>query len=255
MEYLSADHLSPRRTDLPANARHVRTIAAPENTLILVAAEIEAAVLFPEPGRRPASVRVAGVGRGGDAAARAAIEATRPDFVLNVGFAGGLDQTALPGQCFVTSTWVGEYAHTAAPLPPPLRASLAELRATEAVTATVDTSVGDAVAREPLLAAGAQLVEMEGGAWARLAQAMTIPFAAVRVVSDRADNPLPRPRHEILRPDGAVRWGKWARAAAGSSTPWLAGFMALRNAQRDWRAATATLGAVGDRIQAWIEPD
>lgn len=224
----------------------------PASTLILVAADLEASILFPDPVTRPPQLRVVGVGRGGDAAAADAMEETRPHRVLNVGFAGGLIATSAPGTCIATSAWVGPYAGPAAALPQDLRAALDEGGIQDGLTATVDAPVGNRADRAPLLAAGATLVEMEGGAWARLAAERGIPFAAIRVISDRADNPLPRPRHELLRADGSVRWKQWIDAVKAAASPWPEAHRRLRRARTDWNAATGTLARVGGAISEWL---
>jgi nucleoside phosphorylase len=176
----------------------------------------------------------------------------RPTLVLNVGLAGGLVASAAPGRCYATTSWVGDHAAPAAALPEGLRVRLRDIEIFDGVAATVDSPVGDRASREPLIAAGATMVEMEGGAWARSAGELRIPFAALRAISDRADNPLPRPRHELLAVDGSVRWKTWVDAVKTSGTPWPEAHRRLRRAQADWLAAVATLTRVGSAIREWI---
>jgi hypothetical protein len=92
---------------------------------------------------------------------------------------------------------------------------------------------------------------MEGARWAAAAQARGIPFVSVRVISDRADNALPLPRHLLLTPDGAVHWRRWLRAAAAQETSWADAYRRLQVARRDWPTACRRLTEVGKQLQAW----
>lgn len=236
----------PRRA-LPAKT------SAPK-ALILVAAELEAEILFGTPRHRASwlDVCVAGVGTGGDGAARQAIDATAAELVVNPGFAGGLSAAARPGSCFTVTRWVGlERANLHREVPPGLVDKLAPLAIRPATAMTVDLPVGDPESRRELAATGADLVEMEGARWALAAFRRGLPFVSLRVISDCADDALARPRHELLTATGSVRWARWLRATAGSDHGWLEALTRLRGAQRDWRLACASLRTVGAAITAW----
>jgi len=224
--------------------------------LILVAAEVEAELLFGPAERRAAwlDICVAGVGTSGDAAASEAICSTSSALVLNPGFAGGLSSAAVPGRLFTVTKWAGaKPPDEHADVPPALLDALAGLSVQPAIGATVQRPVSDPAPRRRLASAGADLVEMEGARWAAVASQRSLPFVSLRVISDRADNALPRPRHELLTANGSVRWARWLRAVAASDCGWLESRARLRCAQRDWRSACATLRTVGAALTAWQE--
>jgi len=215
---------------------------------------LEADILFGPPERRASwlDICVAGVGTNGDAAACEAIDRSDADLVVNPGFAGGLSAATRPGQCFTVTEWIGaERSEKHADVPPALLDELAALSIHPAMGATVDLPVGDSASRRRLASAGADLVEMESARWAAAARRRGLPFVSVRVISDRADNALPRPRHELLTASGRVRWARWLRAAARSEQGWQESFARLRRAQRDWRLACESLRAVGAALTEW----
>lgn len=233
------------------------TTTAPPRTLILVAAELEADILFGPAGSRASwlDICVAGVGRSGDAAAGQAIDATGADLVVNPGFAGGLSERARPGRCFTVTEW----ASTEAPdeqreLPQGLLDVLAPLSFQPGIATTVDQPVGDAESRQLLAATGTDLVEMEGSRWAAEAFQRGLPFVSLRVISDCADNALPRPRHELLSAAGGVHWTRWLRAVAASDRGWRESVARLRRARSDWHLACNSLRTVGAALAAWQRP-
>jgi len=188
-----------------------------------------------EHGGRAVSLLAAGMGRRGDEAFARALRELQPAQVINIGIAGALDREHSAG-----STWIVDEWHD--PQPPYGLAARADAALCARIGATLDgAGVGWGNARavmvdEPLHDAderdrirdgsGAHLVEMEGAAWAGIAAELGIPFAAVRVVSDHADRPLPGPRPKdgrrarLLRDDGTARVGRivWALLA---SRAWL----------------------------------
>lgn len=259
--------------------------------LFVTAAAIEAAVLqraLQGPlARSPAEavqspVLVAGVGRGGDAtvaAALAGIDAARdapPDglaidrpralgTIVAVGLAGGLAPGIEAGEVVLTECWRGAQ-------PPHGDGPRASRRALDAVAGllrdagitarrgsgvTVDAPFHDAAARDRLHAAtGALTVEMEGARWASMAAAAGVDFVSVRVISDRADLRLPRPRHELLEATGEVRWQAW-RAALRTAPTIPARDRAddlrdLEVARREWIAAMHALQRVGAALAGML---
>ena len=229
---------------------------SPPRALILIAAELEAEVLFGSAGARPAGLEicVAGVGTSGDAAAEKAIAATTADIVVNAGFAGGLTDATRPGHCFTVTEWIGcDPSPRPCALPSPLADRLERLKVLPAKAITVDQPAGDPEERLRLAAAGAELVEMEGARWAAAAARHDLPFLSLRVVSDNADNALPLPRHELMNADGDVHWARWLHAAAGTDYSLPDGLRRLREAHRDWRVACGRLGMLGAALSAWQE--
>ncbi|MGD8329409.1 MAG: hypothetical protein PVJ49_08215 [Acidobacteriota bacterium] len=178
-------------------------------------------------GERHVSLLSAGMGRPGDDTFAAALHDLRPGAVINIGIAGALDEEHPAG-----STWLVDQWHR--PQPPHELAA----RADEALCAElaglldgagldwgraravmVDHPLHDTAERDRIRAGtGAHLVEMEGAAWAGIAAAAGVPFAAVRVVSDHANRPLPGPRPKggrrawLMRDDGSVRKHRLALA-------------------------------------------
>ena len=241
------DALQPNRNPVP-------TIATPPKALILVAAELEADILFGPIGHRASflEVLVAGVGPRGDMAALGAIDSTTADVVVNPGFAGGLSSAATPGRCFTVIDWFGlERPNLRCATPSSLLDELAPTASQPATAVTVDFPVGDPDERRRLACTGADLVEMEGARWATAAWRRGLPFVSLRVISDRADNALPRPRHELLTSTGSVHWARWLRAVAASDHGWQESFARLRAARQDWRLACESLGTVGTTLTAW----
>jgi nucleoside phosphorylase len=121
-------------------------------------------------------------------AARRALAEQRPDFVLGVGLCGALDPAEPVGAIAVPAEIVSDDGSdavlSAAPLP--ALASRGRMVSTERVAATP-------AAKEKLRRVhNAFWVDQESYAWCREAAAAGVPFAALRVVLDRAEEPLPR---------------------------------------------------------------
>lgn len=224
--------------------------------LLLVAAELEAEILFGSEADRPAwiEVCVAGVGTQGDAAARAAIKATSAAVIVNPGFAGGLRESAEPGAAYRVTRWKATDAAATfegAEVPADVRRLAARLGARTGSAITVEVPAGDTETRRRLAASGADLVEMEGARWARAAFDHGLPFVSLRIISDRADSALPRPRHELLTADCRVRWGRWLIAAAARPAQLPSAYRRLREARSDWRRATKRLRELGRLLTDW----
>ncbi len=192
--------------------------------------------LIHEPGgNRSVALLSAGMGRPGDEKFAAALRDLRPAAVINVGIAGALDLTHPAGSTWVVEEWRRHHhPHEAAARPDAALSAAVGDALTEtgvtwgnAVAVTLDEPLHDAGERDRIReGSGAHLVEMEGAAWATIAAEHGVPFAAVRVVSDHADRPLPGPRPKegrrawLLRDDGTSRKGRLLLALL-ASTAWL----------------------------------
>ncbi len=186
-------------------------------------------------GGKQVSLLSTGMGRPGDGAFRRALLDLQPTQVINVGIAGALDLEHPAG-----STWIVDQWHQAQP-PHGLAASADTELSSRIGTAldgagitwgrarvvTVDDPLQDADERDRIRnGSGAHLVEMEGAAWADIAAELGVPFAAVRVVSDHANRPLPGARPQggrrgwLLRDDGTVRKRRLAWALLATRA-WL----------------------------------
>lgn len=216
---------------------------------------------------REIALLAAGMGRAGDAAFVGALSQLRPAAVINVGVAGALDTALEPGTIVVVSDWRAPLQphDTLAHADTALRAQICRsldgggVRWTEAPAVTVDAALHDPNERDAMHSATcAGIVEMEGASWAFCAGEEGIPFAALRVVSDQADRPLPgakRPvgkRSWMLNDDGTARRGRifWALA---TSSGWLRPrhhLRELRAAGVDWARALASLEAAAGALLA-----
>lgn len=218
-------------------------------------------------GERSLALLAAGVGRQGDGPFAAAVRELRPTAVVNIGIAGALD----PGLAAGTVVVVSEWRHRS---PPHQRLETADVRLRESLAAgldaarlpwlsapavTIDRALHDARARDLLRqTSGARIVEMEGAAWASLARADGVPFAALRVISDHADRPLPGQqrgrfkRDWMLKLDGSPRRARWLSALllSGAWRRPLHELRQLRAAGRDWAAATSSLASAAAALLA-----
>lgn len=182
---------------------------------ILVAAPLALEEALIRSGARGAHVRKTGMGPGKSLAAAQRLAGEAGEALLVLGFCGGLDAQARPGEVIV-----GEEVLAAADEGhDPVRASCdgvsqltgALLAAGMMVRAGPIVGVGKIATgerREQLRAAGALAVDMES-AWLA-AGAAGRPFGVVRVVLDS-------PSHELFRPQalaGAVRAARALRNAA-----------------------------------------
>lgn len=121
--------------------------------------------------------------------------------LVSFGLAGGLDPALRPGVLVVPNTvLIGD---------DPFMADATLARRFGGLTGhcllASDTIVGDADQKRALFrATGAQVVDMESGAVARVAASHGLPFAAVRAICDPAERDLPRAALIALDPHGAI---------------------------------------------------
>ena len=224
-------------------------------------------VTYARRGNRCIALLVAGVGRRGDENFSAAIRDLRPLAVINVGIAGGLHRKYPAG-----STWVvEEWRHQVHPHSPAGRADATlstkvanTLKETgiacgKGIAVTVDEPLHDAEERDHIrIGSSAHLVEMEGAEWATIAAEHRVPFAAVRVISDPADRPLPAPRSKaarrawLLRDDGTIHKRRFLLALI-ATTAWLRPWQHLRElkaAGGQFREAVDALEAIARALLA-----
>lgn len=213
----------------------------------------------------------AGIGRSSDAAFDRALRELRPAAVLNVGVAGSLHPDRPAG----TTVLVRDWRHAE---PPHDVVATADIRLREAIATllseelvpwfeadaiTVDKGLHDPDERDLLHeGSGAHIVEMEGGAWAQLANNQGIPFAALRVISDHANRPLFKylkqefKRDWVLNQDGSPRRGRvlWALLSSGAWRRPRKDLVAMTAAGQDWAAAFEGLGKSAEALtRRWPE--
>jgi nucleoside phosphorylase len=206
-----------------------------------------------------------GMGRPGDEAFARALRDLQPTQVINVGIAGALDLEHPAG-----STWIVDEWHH--PQPPHGLAVSADTELSSQIgtvldgagiawgrarVVTVDHPLHDANERDRIRnGSGAHLVEMEGAAWAGIAAELGVPFAAVRVVSDHANRPLPGPRPEggrrgwLLRDDGTLRKRRLAWALLATRA-WLRPkhhLAEIKAAGGQFRQAMEALDAIAEAL-------
>ena len=200
---------------------------------ILVAAPLALEEALIRSGARGAHVRKTGMGPDKSLAAAKRLSGEPGDALLVLGFCGGLEAQARPGEVIVAE----EVLAAADEGHDPVRASCdgvsqltgALLAAGMTVRAGQIVGVGKIATgerREQLLAAGALAVDMES-AWLA-AGAAGRPFGVVRVVLDS-------PSHELFRPQalaGAVRAARALRSVAAV-------------ALQDWTSPSPGQGSAG----------
>lgn len=162
-------------------------------------------------------------GPGQKSAARAArmlVDGHRPRLLVAAGLAGGLDATLPRGAVVRPARVVADDAARPLPL---LMVGDSPLAAAHTIVTVADVVATSAAKRALASRSGAQLVDMETHAVATVAVSAGLPCAAVRVISDTADEDLP----------GEVA--------------------ALARAQSTMRRLGAALGAVGRRPRAALD--
>jgi len=103
---------------------------------------------------------------------------------------------------------------------------------------SLDRVVSTAAEKSELRETGADVVEMEAGAVARKAREWSIPFFAIKVVTDRADESFPLDFNRMLRTDG--RFNLVRILAAACRNPKL--FPALLQLDKRTKSAAEALG-------------
>lgn len=169
--------------------------------------------------------------------------------VISFGVAGGLDATLPPGTVIVaTAVRGGEMSYSTSPYwTAALRRALPQ--AASGLLAGSDTPVTTVADKTALHEAhGALAVDMESHIAARAAQAHGIPFAALRVVIDPADRPVPPLAVAGMAADGSTDVGAIVRGLLKAPHQ-LGGLLRLgRDASAAKAALVAARRAVGDRF-------
>ena len=216
--------------------------------LIVAALKEELAPLRRKPPIAPATLRVLGDGA---PTATDALVATLdalpspPGVVLVAGFCGALDPAFERGRVVAITRMV---AHDRDGVPEPDPNWTARLEAAGAQIATLSSARGLISGRAERLAlgrlTGAQVVDLESAALARVCAERSLPFAVLRVVSDALDDDLHPHVLAAARADGSVsRAGVIVRTLA---TPWEVPSL-LRFARR---AATSARRAADVLVRA-----
>jgi hopanoid-associated phosphorylase len=197
--------------------------------------------------RRIASAGVVAIAGGGDAARlEAQIEALAGSAVaiLSSGLAGALSPLLVAGDIVIGTGLVDQ---------PPIASRLADWLVRKLPDARVgliaanDRPVADAAAKAALHArTGALAVDMESHVAARVAARHKLPFAALRVISDRAGDSLPPAALVGMRADGAIAVG----AVIGSLLRHPLQLPALLRTAREAEAAFRALGRVHDVLRS-----
>jgi hypothetical protein len=153
--------------------------------------------------------------------------------VVSAGFCGALDPSLQPGDIVrATGFEIPSGGDTPPPqLPPGPPACQGRFWTIDHVASTAEEKIA-------LSRTGAKAVDMEAGALAASCSASSIPFCAIKVVSDRADEDLPLDFNRYRRADGRFDRGAIARAAA--LRPWAA--WRLWKFAGQCRRASAALG-------------
>ena len=157
----------------------------------------------------------AGIGR---ERARQAVIAAAGTFgahaVWSLGFAGGLVDTLRPGDLVCPSVVLDDGEPTSAPMAfdashaavcAALRRARLPVDSGALITVEAPLRTPDAK-RAAHRRSGAVAVEMEAAGVARAAQALGIPWAALKVVVDAAGDPLPASLARCTSPGGDLRW-------------------------------------------------
>lgn len=136
-------------------------------------------------------------GPGPKLAARAvntASQREKLDALVSVGFCGGLDPDLVAGDIFIASEVLG----AGTPLMP---SGLGRAYKTGKLL-SIDRVACTVLEKEELRKYGADVIDMEAGAVAQRAEHFNIPFYAIRVVTDAADEELPMDFNQLRDKEG-----------------------------------------------------
>jgi adenosylhomocysteine nucleosidase len=132
--------------------------------------------------------------------------------VISIGIAGALIPDFDIGDCAIATGIVQPSARTAADERWYESMSLL-IAARRTLFAGMEAVLGSAKDKASLAArTGAGAVDMESHVAARIAETHGIPFAALRVISDRADHAMPAAALVAMKPDGGIAFGAVARS-------------------------------------------
>ena len=147
----------------------------------------------------------------GAQAARRACEAVislyQPSLVISAGVAGALQSDIAPGSGFTPRTVVDAQD-----------GSRTDVGSGTGILVTVGSVIGRGQKAAMAKSYGAQAADMEAAAVARGAQARSVPFCAIKAISDGVDSDLP-PIDRFIRHDGQLHTAKFIAYVA--MRPWL----------------------------------
>jgi adenosylhomocysteine nucleosidase len=185
----------------------------------------------------PGVVAVAGGGRAQALEAALTSAAAGVDALISIGIGGALAQGLRPGDWVIATSVIADGAQS--PTDP---AWTAEIRA-RLPAARMGTILGsDAMLTRAAEKQAAHqrwqalAVDMESHVAARVARRLSLPFAALRAISDSADRDLPAAVLVGMKPDGGMALGAvlWALARDPAQLPAL--IRTGRDAERAFRA-------------------
>lgn len=157
-----------------------------------------------------------------------------PGIILSCGIAGALAPSLQPGDVVIDGNVIlVDRLEKALP-----HAHRGEIVGNDAIAATVGEK---RVLRERT---GAIAVDMESHVAARVATRKGLPFAALRVISDRADDDLPPAALVGMRPDGGMALGAVLTSLARNPRQLPALIRTGRQADQAFRSLQAAFGAI-----------
>jgi hopanoid-associated phosphorylase len=159
--------------------------------------------------------------------------------IVSLGIGGALAEGLQPGDWVVATKVVSQAAEWPTDLAWTTTLATALKASTGAILGADAMVLKAADKRAARARTGALAVDMESHVAARVAQALGVPFAAARVVSDAADRDLPRAVTVGMRPDGGMALGPVLLSLLANPLQ----LPALIRAGRDAEVAFRALGA------------
>lgn len=200
---------------------------------------------------------VTGVGaRRAEQAARAVVEAWRPDLLMMAGVAGGLAPDLRVGELITANrvlTPAGEKRPSLVPVGTGVTLRRGALLSADRILVTVEEKRkayaaalgGDSMTRS--VADGAPLaVEMETAGVIATAETLGVPWAAVRALSDTAAEALPLDFNRLRSADGDLPTSRVALAAITHPT-------AIPGLIRLGKNTSLAAEALGEFLAAWVK--
>ncbi len=187
-------------------------------------------------GSRPVIVQIAGPGPGRAArAAQQVLHSVQPAAVLCAGLAGALGPSLRRGDIVLATRVVERDGGDGFDADPGLLEAASKIavssRVLRDVVVTSARVVGTAAEKASLASQGGA-VDMESVAVARVAAHMKVPFLAVRIISDAADEDFPIDLNQYIDEKGNVKRLQLALAALGRPTN-LSFLLRLRRAAKE----------------------
>jgi adenosylhomocysteine nucleosidase len=162
-----------------------------------------------------------GIGREpGLMASRALVAAERPDILVTAGFAGALTRILSVGETITPGTVID--SHTGDKF---------GLHCGTGVLVSAPDIADEAAKRKLAEQYGAESVDMEGAAVARIAQENGIPVCAVKTISDELGFVMP-PFNSYVREDGTLALDRFAAHVAVRPGLWPGLMRLARNSKR-----------------------